>query len=65
MVNLTTKPIFPQFFGTEDNYTDKEACKFEENIHFLNFSLSHQKGSGEFKILGKIHIAAWNHQINK
>jgi hypothetical protein len=45
--------IAPKFH--EDNYTDKEACKFEENIHFLDFSLSHQNGSGELKILGKIH----------
>jgi hypothetical protein len=45
--------VAPKFH--EDNHTDKEACKFEENIHFLDFSLSHQNGFSEFKILGKIH----------
>lgn len=39
---IAVSPIFH-----EDNYTDKKAHKFEDNIHFLIFNLSHQNGIGQ------------------
>jgi Endonuclease NucS len=39
----------------EDNYTDKEACKFEENIHFLIFSIEYKNETSKFNMLGKEH----------
>ncbi len=56
--------VAPKFH--EDNHTDKEACKFEDDIYFLDFSLSSKNGSGEFKILDRTYninfpIAGLNH----
>jgi Endonuclease NucS len=39
----------------EDNYTDKEACKFEENIHFLTFSIEYKNETSKFNLLEKEH----------
>jgi Endonuclease NucS len=45
--------IAPKFH--EDNHTDREACKFEQNIHFLTFDIELQNETSKFKILGKEH----------
>jgi hypothetical protein len=45
--------IAPKFH--EDNYTEKEACKFEENIHLLTFNIELQNETSKFKILGQEH----------
>ncbi len=45
--------IAPTFH--EDNYTDKEACKFEKNIQFLTFDLKYENGLGKFTLLQQSH----------
>jgi hypothetical protein len=45
--------ISPSFH--EDNHTDREACKFENSIQFLNFNLRHENGIGKFHLLEKTH----------
>jgi hypothetical protein len=45
--------VSPKFH--EDNYTDKEACKFEENIHFLTFSIEYKNEVSKLNLLGKKH----------
>lgn len=43
--------VTPKFH--EDNYTDKEASKFEDDICFMQFSLKNTNNSGEFQLRGK------------
>ncbi|MDB9475435.1 hypothetical protein, partial [Dolichospermum circinale] len=43
--------VAPKFH--EDNYTDKEASRFEDDICFMQFSLNHHNSAGEFQLRGK------------
>ena len=45
--------IAPSFH--EDNYTDKEASKFENDFEFLQFSIKNDNGSAKFKLCGRTH----------
>lgn len=45
--------IAPTFH--EDNYTDKEASKFENDIDFLHFSIENHKNLGKFKLCGRTY----------
>lgn len=45
--------IAPTFH--EDNYTDKEASKFEDDFCFWQFSLENHNNSGQFKLCGKTY----------
>ncbi len=43
--------VAPKFH--EDNYSDKEASKFEDDICFMQFSLNNTNNLGEFELRGK------------
>jgi hypothetical protein len=45
--------IAPTFH--EDNYTDKEASKFEEDLCFWEFSVENHNDLGKFKLCGKTY----------
>jgi Endonuclease NucS len=47
---IAIAPIFH-----EDNHTDKESCKFEKNILFLTFTLSHEDRVGKFNLLERTY----------
>ena len=43
--------IAPTFH--EDNYTDKEASKFENDLYFCKFSVENHNSAGKLKVCGK------------
>jgi hypothetical protein len=45
--------IAPSFH--DDNYTDKEASKFEEDFCFWEFAVQNHQNSGQFKLLSQIY----------
>ena len=45
--------ICPTFH--QDNYTDKEACKFENDFWFWEFNIENHNNSGKFKLLGNTY----------
>lgn len=45
--------IAPSFH--DDNYTDKEASKFEEDFCFWEFAVQNYHNSGQFKLLSQIY----------
>lgn len=45
--------ISPSFH--QDNYTDKEACKFDKDLYFWYFSIENHNNTGKFKLLSKIY----------
>ena len=45
--------IAPTFH--EDNYTDREASKFENDFEFLQFSVKNYNGLGKFKLRDQVH----------
>ena len=45
--------IAPSFHA--DNYTDKEASKFEEDFCFWKFAVQNHHNSGQFKLLSQIY----------
>ncbi len=45
--------ICPTFH--QDNYRDKEACKFEDDFCFWQFSIENYNNSGKFKLLGNTY----------
>ncbi|MEG4492992.1 hypothetical protein [Microcoleus sp. D3_18_C4] len=45
--------IAPSFH--DDNYTDKEASKFEEDFCFWKFTVQNYHNSGQFKLLSQIY----------
>lgn len=47
---IAIAPIFH-----EDNYTDKEASKFENDFEFLQFSVKNYNGLGKFKLRDRVH----------
>ena len=47
---IAIAPIFH-----EDNYTDKEASKFENDFEFLQFSINNYNNTGKFKLRDRTH----------
>lgn len=47
---IAIAPIFH-----EDNYTDKEASKFENDFEFLQFSVKNYNNTGKFKLRDRTH----------
>ncbi len=45
--------IAPTFH--EDNYTDREASKFEDDFCLWEFSIENEKGEGKFKLCGQTY----------
>ncbi|MDY7007356.1 MAG: endonuclease NucS [Cyanobacteriota bacterium] len=45
--------IAPTFH--EDNYTDKEASKFEDDFYLWQFSIENQEAEGKFKLCGQTY----------